>query len=226
MSILEFPREILELISGWLTPVEHFVMNHTCGVFRELMHQNSICLRLAIEETLSHGHLEILQWMRDEGYNPRTGDYKKAYNHLRICKWLSSNGILPGCEIIDIAAIAGNIDVLQWAHKKLGVLLHMDNFRSAIRGGNINILEYMRAHNCLPHTCSYYYAAVIDRTDIIEWLRDNWYGSEHLSYCGAVYTKNMRLLDWLYDHHYSHSVRSIEHIKDDPFAREWFEEHP
>ena len=106
---------------------------------RGLLDEAVVC-----ESAALGGHLEILRWARQHGFEwgVRTSSRAAAGGHLKVLKWLRENGCPWDDDIGWFAAQNGHMDVLRWAHDT-GCPLTEWTFAFAADGGRLDVLRWL-----------------------------------------------------------------------------------
>ena len=129
----------------------------------------------ACSSAATHGHLNVLQWLRCE---------------LK-CRWTAS--------ICSDAAENGHLHVIQWAHSE-GCPWDCCTLRSAIENGHFDVLVFALDHDCPTdneNLC--YYAASSGHLEILQYLhtRGGFNLSESIMAIAARHI-SLEMVQWLY----------------------------
>jgi len=130
---------------------------------------DSACLAAAAKA----GHLHVLSWARAQGC-PWDADIIFAaaiHGHVHVLQWAASNDYLTECcTVCTVAAGAGQLNVLRWAHAR-GCALSKSACTAAASGGHLNCLQWLHEHGCPwdEETCAQ--AAQRNHSDILRWAQ-------------------------------------------------------
>lgn len=93
-----------------------------------------------------NGHLDILQWLRENGcpWDDRTCIYAASGGHLEALRWAMENGCPVNDWVCAAAAEKGHLDVLMWIYENGGAYRYPD------RGVHPDCLEFWEDH-AIPH---------------------------------------------------------------------------
>lgn len=111
---------------------------------------------------------EIIVQITDPAYIGQSTQYTAA----RTCKHLAHIIAVSPDNICDLAAIDGNISILQWAIA-LGEIPTTKTTASAAKSGCLQTLEYLRSIQCPWDAAVYAKAAANGHNHIIQYARDN-----------------------------------------------------
>ncbi len=108
----------------------------------EWMKDNKYEYMSGINYAAYHGHLHIIQWAEKDGYvGTHDADSAASGSQLHILKWLTSKGWKPDDNIIETAAYRGSTDIIQWCLDN-GVAWSQKVLVCAIACNNIHVVEW------------------------------------------------------------------------------------
>jgi hypothetical protein len=97
------------------------------------------------------GHIHVLKWLHSNGLLPQQLDYDDSlctcaakHNHYEAVVWLFDHGYLPGPRTCAAAALAGNMELLQWLLVR-GYNLTVDNMPDVARGSSLAVLKHLHS---------------------------------------------------------------------------------
>ncbi|KAG5177271.1 hypothetical protein JKP88DRAFT_281961 [Tribonema minus] len=122
----------------------------------------------------SNGRLKLLKWLRDHGcpWDTTTCDAAAGSGRLAVLQWARANGCPWDTQTCSIAAEHGHLGVLQWSRAN-GCPWGEDTCNSAAGGGHLEVLQWARANGCpwVGATCAA--AAKCEHVTVLRWLRAN-----------------------------------------------------
>lgn len=163
------PRELRLLAAQHLCGAERLLVYLAHAPSYELLFDaeaRGLCVYCAI-----HGHLALLQWLRDEQdvSIPDDAYYKAAYyGRLNILQWAHPiQRTHP-----DISAQAtrnGQLHVLKWA-KEQGYVFDRWLFEIAVWHGNVEILQWLHENGCPPSRSAVLAAITSGKFHMFKWF--------------------------------------------------------
>ncbi|EFA80723.1 hypothetical protein PPL_06309 [Heterostelium album PN500] len=111
-------------------------------------------------------------------------------------------------NVFNNAALVGRIDIIEWLVNNRSKEVYLDTamYHYAIKGGHLNVVEYL---STLPNYSSMPFpyrdqlmdfAAINDRLDILKWLHANDIGQcTKLAMTNAIKTNRLHIAKWLHD---------------------------
>jgi len=118
------------------------------------------------------GHLDMIKWMRAEGcpWNERVTAKAALGGHLEVLKWLRANGCPLNVWVVNNAVQGGHMDVLEWVVGEEKMEPEQYTWSVAAERGNIEMLEWLRAHQCPNDYLAISAAAAKGQLTAIKWL--------------------------------------------------------
>ena len=93
--------------------------------------------------------------------------------HLEILQWLCDNGYVYDESLCDEAVENNQIEIRRYLYKK-GLRCTSDSmYNHAAKNGYFEILKWLHENNCPRSLAAYKYAVVNGHLDIAKWLWDN-----------------------------------------------------
>ena len=104
---------------------------------------------LNYDAAASHGHLEVLKWLRSEGCPWDASACRSAARggHLEVLKWLRKEGCPWDERTCERAASRGHLDVLKFAYEN-GCPWNEETCEKAARGGHLDVLQWAIDNGC------------------------------------------------------------------------------
>lgn len=157
----------------------------------------------ATKYSISGGHLNVAQWFYNHGYSfiPEICDVAAKYGHFEILKWIHSIGYPLTENTCILAAKEGHLNILKWLHEK-GIKWNLEKIsKCAIRGGKIEMMEWLNELNCPISRNIGVIAAKYERWDIIKWAYFRKYAIRdvHQIIRYVIKAGNMEMLKWLFN---------------------------
>ena len=152
-------------------------------------------------EAARYGHLDILQWLKSQGYewNQWTLSEAAKHGHFEIVIYLYENGCQWNFGTLPYAAAGGHFEIILYLHEK-GCPLDSWTFANAVVNGNLEILHWLHDRNCPTDSTACEHAAKNGRLDILKWLRLEVNCPWNEGACiEAVQNKHFEILKWLHD---------------------------
>nr|WIL04216.1 ankyrin repeat-containing protein [Cedratvirus lena]WIL04841.1 ankyrin repeat-containing protein [Cedratvirus duvanny] len=171
-----------------------------------------------------HGHLHILQWAREAGYDydrkvshvAAQFGHKHILNHLKedwsasTCAFAARGGqletlrylISQGCDwgsgTCTLAARGGHLEVLQWAESQ-GCLFSTDIFEQAVtsRSCNVQVLSYLQTKGLTWRQNTLECAVKSSSLAILQWLKEQGCPLTVRVFKNAVTRGSPSILVWL-----------------------------
>ena len=104
------------------------------------------------------GHLELLQWARQNGceWDEDTCKLAAKGGHLEVLQWAHENGCPWDENTCEYAAYGGHLEVLQWAREN-GCPWDEKTSAGAAEGGHLEVLQWADENECPwnEDTCEY-----------------------------------------------------------------------
>lgn len=131
---------------------------------------------LAVRAALENGHLEIIKWLRSQGYKWHGVEYVIAVKrgYLEILKWL----IVQECpwsiqDCVCIAVTEGQLEILKWLREDQGCDWRSWTCFFAASSGQLEVLKWLRENDCGwdKDTC-YQQAIRMQHTEVAEWIEN------------------------------------------------------
>ena len=167
------------------------------NVFQWFYQRNLIDVSSIRSRAVTHGNLPLLKWSYQEGLsdiNYALGTIAIKHHQLEIMKFLIEQGDVclardlqravesGNLEMVKLvyrsinkgdlfdptlwAAESGHLEILQWFQNN--GYSHRDEFIMAVRGGHLNIVEYL--YSDLPGSSHHRVIAFSGKLDLIQWL--------------------------------------------------------
>ncbi len=191
------PREIHREILSWLEPETQQITRLTNRYFAGLIQPQDINLLKfgakrglleyceiglsrgnskwrVCETAAKHGHLEVLQWARNNrcSWNEWICEIAARHGHLEVLQWARNNGCPWDEWTCARAAFGGHLEILKWARSQ-GCPWNEDTCSQAAAGGRLEVLQWARSQGCPwdSKTCSQ--AASRGHLEILKWAITN-----------------------------------------------------
>jgi len=177
---------------------------------------NSTSIYGASNAAAKAGHLDILKFAYERG---ETIMHNFVCKHLHILKWLIDNKhIRPNATISQMVALTGNLECLQLLHANGYPIFTEVVFAEAIRGGNIDMIKWLRDNKCpYNRSTSGYYShdrlikMITTGLPILKLLIELEYFFDD-SLCNyAAYYGNLEVLNYLYMSGFKLNKKVIEY---------------
>ena len=150
-----------------------------------------------------YGHLHALQWLSaktpDYVFN---GVCKNAAEkgHLEVLQWARDQGYPWGDDACDMAAAYGRLEVLRWALED-GWKWTDRSFDQAAENGRLVVLQWALANGYPGVPWSWVaYAARSGHLEVVEWAHSNGGELTPNASCWARWEGHTVVLDWLIAH--------------------------
>ncbi|OWZ20542.1 hypothetical protein PHMEG_0005024 [Phytophthora megakarya] len=163
------------------------------------------CTEAAMNGAATHGHLDVVRWLHDNGLGSCTVDamdFAAQNGHLETVKWLHANR-LEGCSTaaMDGAASGGYLDIVKWLHEHRSEGCTAAAMDKAARGGHLNVIKWLhenRTEGCTVAAMDG--AAAYGELDTVKWLhRNRSEGCRELAMNGAAHEGHLHVLRWLFE---------------------------
>ncbi len=144
------------------------------------------------------GHLEVLQWAREEDcpWNERTCANAALGGHLEVLKWTLKKGcpwdLLLACER---AAGGGNLEMLKWL-KEEGYPWDRETCANAAFGGHLEMLQWARKEGCPWNEWTCAKAALGGHLKVLKWARENDCPWSEWTCANAAFGGHLEMLQW------------------------------
>ncbi|KUF89862.1 hypothetical protein AM587_10005822 [Phytophthora nicotianae] len=138
----------------------------------------------SMDDAAAGGHMELLQWIYEQGYGGCSGNALEAAaknGRLDMVQWLVENRVTKGArEGVRAACGEGHLNVVQWLLERVDVQYPHFAMNCAIRQGHLDIVKYL----CKVGIVNEPSLMVIDAASnghvhMIKWFLEN-YGTEDL----------------------------------------------
>jgi len=114
--------------------------------------QNDIRRKMYCFQIADKGHLELLKWARNIGYEwdlyVCSGAAKNG--HFEVLKWAHNNGCTWDSRVCHLAAINGHMKILKWARQNGCEWDVNECFSSAAENGHMDIIDWILSCGYLP----------------------------------------------------------------------------
>ncbi len=160
---------------------------------------NGCDLQYICYHTGTYGHIEILKWARENGYE--WGDCARnagSYGHLETLKWARENGCDWDSGVCTFAAKHGHLDILIWAREN-GCDWDSDVCRYAAEYGHLDILIWARENGCEWTSYVCLVAAIQGYLEILKWAMGNGCDWTIYAYNRAKQIGNLDIVKWIED---------------------------
>lgn len=158
---------------------------------------------LTYKAAVSAGHLNIIKWLKYNGYALNWKLHYTAAKHgqCMILKWLLSNGYLIGAELFARAAKSNNLNLLKWLRNSPYGICPFDcsTFINAVAHGCINTLEWLHEERCPSTPEVYSKAAQYGHINAIKWLHSHGYEWSETVWNTAAAGGYLDILKWLHE---------------------------
>ncbi|GMH93436.1 hypothetical protein TrST_g7471 [Triparma strigata] len=158
----------------------------------------------ACYEAAKEGHLEVLQWARENGapWDDQTCAFAAQGGHLRVLQWAVEHGCPTNGYVTLFAAHRGHLDVLRWALAH-GCACHPRAAQDAVRNGHLEAARCAFSHGASMK--GVLRAALTGgHVDAAEWAKANgaeWDSQTCLQVCEyAARLGQLRVLRWAAEH--------------------------
>jgi|GEM_PF-2388217 len=167
----------------------------------QLLHSKGFSVETSMSYAASTGNLEMLNWLKQQGAHIDGVTYYSAIQngHFHVVTWAEPLFRFKG-NIVQLGAAAerGNLDILQWAHKK-GCYLHAEFIHRAARGGHQSVIDWLVENGCnknLTDTLVCAAAARGGNLDILKWARAQGYVWDSRTCLEAARAGSIPVLEW------------------------------
>lgn len=155
-----------------------------------------------LDEAIRKGHTDIIKWLINQNYkytdqsvyiSIETGNIN-IFNEIKAY-YILNNLSLP-LDIANLAALHGNIKVLEWANEN-DYKINKNILSSVIANGYIRVAEWLLRHNFKlkdEHCCI---AASKGRIDFLEWLISKKAPYDSDTCLAAVINGHLKILEYL-----------------------------
>lgn len=158
---------------------------------------------LAIAFAARGGHLEMVQWMREQGsrWRAHTCRYAARGGHLPVLQWLRAQGCPWDASTCASAALGGHLELLMWAREHQ-CPWNAQTCRWAAEHGHLDTLKWSMEQGCPLDTSVWTAAAKGGRLDVLVQARE-WGISLSNGVCrAAAQGGQLEVLLWLREHGY------------------------
>ena len=133
--------------------------------------------KMECHQAASQGYLDILKWIRLNGYK---WDYRTCYHaaqigRLDIIKWAVSEGCPINYHTIIGAIRCGNLPILKWYHANefdRGYLNYVGESNIAALHGQLHILKWLYNYNQYFTLDAYLNAAQNGHLNVLKWINN------------------------------------------------------
>jgi hypothetical protein len=183
MDLLNFPRDIMNIIWNNCDVISQICLRMTCSVIYKRYNMRKLISKFT------------------------TIAARKGY--INILDWANKCGMTIDSPIIEIeAARTGNIDLMNWIQMNWihnSDLSTNDNkqnlYTFAACAGHTNICDWLYKHNIEPMEDLYHTAAAAGKTNIMQWLHYHNYcikSNDEFIWGDAVRGNHMESVQWIY----------------------------
>jgi|SRR5579872_2941620 len=170
-------------------------------IARNSARRNHILKKLECHEIAAEGLLEILKWVRSEGYDSNSIVYKMttAIGFIDTPLWIKSFSRLPwDSRTCKNAVMNGHLEILKWIISE-GCKVNNDIMECAVQYGQLEILEWVRSLGCNMDVWVCSYAAMYGQLEVLKWARSHGFSWNMLVAHGAAQNDHLELLKWARD---------------------------
>lgn len=189
---------------------------------------------LLCNDAALYGRLDILKWLRKKQcpWESSMQDSASEGGHLDILKWAVDNGYKCTGLVYRSAAQYGHMHILEWAYANNYGFDNYDICGDAVRGGQLDILKWLRQRNCPWDYDVCLGAASRGYIDIIKWAHENGCPCSTYTYICAIENNQLDILKWLYENgyeipenSYDYNMHKLAADTGNPDMIEWVSEH-
>ena len=150
----------------------------------------------------SKGHLHILKAIPSDYYSYFIIGEALQHSQMEVIKWLDEGDhIRDSQNILEYAAISGNVDIVKWAQKNFDVTFQLNKaLRKAVVYGNLDVVKYLKDQDLYDwnsEVCSI--AASYGCFEILKWAYENGTPLDETAASDAARSGNLNILKWLFE---------------------------
>jgi len=153
----------LSLCRAGMLPLLRWIKSQGCPV------AGTDLMRLTAQE----GHIEVLEYMRENGRAWDTGTCAAAAlkGHLETIKWLRERGCPWGTTTFPYAAMSGSIELMEWLRDQN---CPWDAYTCACAAleGKLESLKWLRERGCPWDDRTIIYAQNNNHYDVVRWAKE------------------------------------------------------
>lgn len=191
----------------WLKEQGHFfgeeTMNEAAAygrlqVLRWLVEQGVQISDENIKKAVSYAHFHVLKWVKEQRgagiFDPRLSGVAAVAGQLEVLQWLKKE-ILPVSAMCPttshFAALGGHLEVLQWL-KDEGMRFGENTCIGAVQGGELETLKWLREQGC-PWNVHVVLKDAYRYSHPVcaEWIESVMTKAEFLDYIGKIYSSTL-----------------------------------
>ena len=123
----------------------------------------------------SGGHLDVLMWLRDNGYpwhTVRTCNAAARGGNLEMLKYLAKNGRTWNPKTCSQAAAGGHLEMVKYLHENQ-CPWNGGTCSFASRGGYLEVLKYAHENGCPWNQVTCSYAAAGGHLEVLKYAHEN-----------------------------------------------------
>uniref|UniRef100_A0A6C0HL60 F-box domain-containing protein n=1 Tax=viral metagenome TaxID=1070528 RepID=A0A6C0HL60_9ZZZZ len=200
------PKELWELVFGFLDETSKAVAMHVCHEWRALVlvTTRKVIPRIFAKDVRSS--YSLIEWWRNVLGQPLPLDYYTCisavnHGHLAFLQYARAHARDDGCPwdeyICLVAAESGHLAILQYLHDN-GCPWDKRTCSSAAAAGHLAILQYAHDNGCPWDTLACQFAADQGHLAILQYLRTNGCPWDEWTYYTAR-SKNLAILQYAID---------------------------
>lgn len=157
----------------------------------------------AVHYAATDGHLSMVEWLIDNGYNVNSGSDSVMCNaaangHKNIVELLYARGCPLSTMVFALSAGSGNLDLVKWLVAQ-NCPMSDDAFAYAVRKGSIEMLDYLMSINCPVSTTVMNTAITAGQLEVVKWLVAHGHKFNISSLYNAVVRNYRELVQYLVD---------------------------
>ena len=165
-------------------------------------------LKVLTHKAACMGNVKVLQWALDDhsfAVIERGFIGASECGHVNVLEWAQKKRMnWFSRELCEIAAINGQVGVLDWIHRHHPVECSLN---VAAEGGHVPILQWMKENGLIDldtigdeFDYMWWEAASISHMHLLEWLLDNGLRGSTFAACGAAFGGQIDVLLWAREH--------------------------
>ncbi len=189
--------------------------NGKINILKLLVENGCKIFKSTSQSAALYGQIDTLEWLQQNNCKFSANICIYATGHLNVLIWLKQNGYNLTSTLFSGVVRDGNLEILNWLFEN-GYEPDMDDILDDI----INFPAHIHAIECLENhgykcdrslICAR--AARIETTHVLDWLVEHYGECDKNTICvNAAFNGSLNVLDWLTDNNYIWDINSINII--------------
>lgn len=197
MDLYDLPIDVLQYLLTFVTPSTYYILVAYFPPFRSDKKKIYIRGKL-IKDAVKYDNPALCEYFISRRLD--LCSLAVEAGSINILKWAVNKKFLHDENLLELACISGNLDIIIWLQKLFKIeKLDILHYKIAAQHGHLNILEYGYPDDSLVHNsfvCDM--AAKHGHLHILKWCKERLWPMDRYTFIAGVESGNLEMVQWLY----------------------------